>query len=64
MSFEQWPMVPSDQESIERFPDEINDDLAGLLTKQFKQLEEHIDAAEARLSTRLADLEALLPKKQ
>ena len=63
MSFEQWPMAPSDQESIERFPDGKCDYLAELFIKQFKQLEEHIDAAETRLASRLVDLENLLAKK-
>lgn len=64
MSFEQWPMSPSNQESFERFPDETNNDLATFLATQFKQLEEHIDAAETRLASRLIDLQSLISKKQ
>ena len=64
MSFEQWPTAPNNHESIEHFPDKISDDLASFLTRGFERLENRIDAAEARLSSRLADLENLLDKKQ
>ena len=57
MSFEQFPPPHSDLNAIERFPNNTRDDLAGAIVRGFERLEERLDATEARLIARLAELE-------
>ena len=63
MSFEQFPSPHSDLDAIERFPNNTNDNIVGALVRGFERLEERLDATEARLFSRLAELEARLAKK-
>ena len=60
MSFEQWSPGQGDPGAFERFPKEMNDDLASAIAKGFAQLEEHLDAIESRLIAHLADLDVRL----
>ena len=60
MSIEQWSPGQGDPAAFERFPKQMNDDLASSIAKGFGQLEEHLDAIEARLIARLAELDARL----
>ena len=64
MSIENFTLTPSDPESIEHFPSKISDDLADSIARSFERLEEHIDATEARLASRLANIEARIANKQ
>ena len=56
-------LEPKDLEAIERNIFRNNDEVALSLAQGFERLEERLDAAEARLYSRLADLEDLLAKK-
>ena len=60
MSFEQWTPGQGDPAAFERFPKQINDGLASTIAKGFAQLEEHLDATEARLTARLAEIDGWL----
>jgi len=57
MSFEQFPSPHSDMDAIERFPNNTSADIAGAIVRGFERLEERLDATEARLTARLAELE-------
>ena len=54
-------MTPKDIELIERIIYKGNDDIAISIARSFERLEERIDASEARIYSRLADLENKLP---
>ena len=56
-------LEPKDLEAIERIIFRNNDEFALSIAQGFERLEERLDAAEARLYSRLADLENLLAKK-
>ena len=57
MSFEQFPSPHSDLDAIERFPNNTSADIAGAIVRGFERLEERLDATEACLTARLAELE-------
>ena len=63
MSFEQFPSPHSDMNAIERFPNNTSTDITGAIVRGFERLEERLDATEARLVARLADLEEQLAPK-
>ena len=50
-------MEQKDIESIERIIYKSGDDVAVSISRSFERLEERIDAAEARIYSRLSDLE-------
>ena len=52
-----------DLEAIERIIFRNNDEFALSIAQGFEHLEERLDAAEARLYSRLAEIENLLAKK-
>jgi len=52
-----------DLEAIERIIFRNNDEVALSIVRGFERLEERLDAAEARLYSRLAELENLLAQK-
>ena len=63
MSFERFPSPHSDLDAIERFPNNTNYNIVGAIVRGFERLEERLNATEARLFSRLAELEDRLAKK-
>ena len=55
-------MTPKDLELIERIIYKGNDDIAISIARSFERLEERIDASEARIYSRLSELEDKLPE--
>jgi len=64
MTNAQRALTQSDLESIERIIYKNSDDIAVSIARSFERLEERIDAAEARLYSRFADIEDLLAQKR
>jgi hypothetical protein len=63
MPSSQLTISSADLEAIERSLYKMSDDLAVSIARSFERLEERIDASEARLSKRIADIEALLAQE-
>lgn len=63
MTNAQRALTQGDLEQIERIIYKNSDDIAISIARSFERLEECIDATEARLYSRLADLEDQLAKK-
>ncbi len=56
-------LEPKDLEAIERIIFRNNDEVAVSIARNFDHIEERLDAAVARLYSRLAEIENLLAKK-
>jgi hypothetical protein len=64
MSIESFPAATTAPEALERLAYKISDDMAVAIARGFDRLEEQIGAAESRIKSQLAEIEARIADNQ